>query len=605
MRLCRSATDGNADDATTFNLLMGTCAVAVLLHVGIPGNGSMWRVVAILSVMVLSCICEARHIAVASVWHYASFAGLLVSNAYLMPRMLHLYLSACGMAWAAAVFAGKFPASETYFVCAAIMGVAFVYRAFEVFVTFLATGNGAIIVPLVTRFVPSYSFSEADFFKADGAPEDVASHRRTRYDALQDKWNSKFAKSLDYSRRLRGCFSDLRFASSNRVFIPFKAMLDQWCDPCTVVDQADRMMLKDADGHSLQDISGSYGVNVAGYDRYKEWLCKGMDQVKNIGVVLGPVHPMVVENIAMLQEVSGHDEVSFHMSGTEAVMAALRLVRFNKDRPLIVCFGGAYHGWWDGVQPLAGNERIPWDVLCLKDMSPMTLKVIALRAREIAGVVVNPLQSFNPNAPPPSDMVLASNVRKTCTTGRAGSNAYGDYLKELRAVCTANDVALIFDEVYTGFRLAPKGAQEYFDVKADMVVYGKTLGGGMPIGVVCSSAKLMNRATPKEPLRIAYVIGTFAAHPLTLAASNGFLKWATSDGAQQEYADLEARTNKFVHATNEEMDKEKLPVQVRSYSRYLPWALIAFWQGVHLNLSRWNFVILFLATAPALVETSC
>ncbi len=105
------------------------------------------------------------------------------------------------------------------------------------------------------------------------------------------------------------------------------------------------------------DVTGSYGVNVAGYDQYKEWMQKGWERVKELGPVLGPLHPIVAENIAMLKSISKLDEVSFHMSGTEAVMAAIRLARFNTRRKTIVCFAGAYHGWWDGVQPGLGSER--------------------------------------------------------------------------------------------------------------------------------------------------------------------------------------------------------------------------------------------------------
>jgi glutamate-1-semialdehyde 2,1-aminomutase len=86
-------------------------------------------------------------------------------------------------------------------------------------------------------------------------------------------------------------------------------------------------------------------------------MSKGLDRVRDVGPVLGPLHPLVAENVAHLKAISGHDEVSFHMSGTEAVMAAVRLARFNTRRRLIVSFAGAYHGWWDGVQPGLGSER--------------------------------------------------------------------------------------------------------------------------------------------------------------------------------------------------------------------------------------------------------
>ena len=116
-------------------------------------------------------------------------------------------------------------------------------------------------------------------------------------------------------------------------------------------------------------------------------------------------------------------------------------------------------GWWDGVQPGPGSERANSDVLYLKDMHPTALKCIAARSDEIACVCVSPLQGLNPGSPPPSDLVLLdAKVRKTAEKG----NAYRQWLHTLQQVCQKNDVPLLFDEVYTGFRMAPGGAQEYY-----------------------------------------------------------------------------------------------------------------------------------------------
>ena len=127
-------------------------------------------------------------------------------------------------------------------------------------------------------------------------------------------------------------------------------------------------------------------------------------------------------------------------------------------------------------------------------------------------MLVNPVQSFHPNAPPPNDAILlTSDVRKT----EESTARYAEWLRRAPRECARDcEVPLIFDEVYTGFRLAPGGAQEYFGVRADMVVYGKTVAGGMPIGVVCGKPTLMRRFDPERPMRIAYVVGTFSAHPV-------------------------------------------------------------------------------------------
>ena len=247
------------------------------------------------------------------------------------------------------------------------------------------------------------------------------------------------------------------------------------------------------------------------------------------------------------------------MSGTEAVMAAVRLARFNTGRKLIVSFSGAYHGWWDGVQPGLGSERPLDDCLTLKDLHPASLDVIRRRAGEIAAVLVNPVQSFHPNAPPPSDAVLlTSGVRRT----EESTERYAAWLRRLRAVCHEASVPLVFDEVYTGFRLAPGGAQEYFGVSADMVVYGKTVAGGMPIGVVCGTKALMRRFDPERPMRIAYVIGTFSGHPVVMGAMNEFLRWVVEPSTAGLYEEMNERCAHWVGATNQRLADAALPIRV-------------------------------------------
>jgi glutamate-1-semialdehyde 2,1-aminomutase len=249
------------------------------------------------------------------------------------------------------------------------------------------------------------------------------------------------------------------------------------------------------------------------------------------------------------------------MSGTEAVMAAVRLARFNTRRRLVVTFAGAYHGWWDGMQPGAGNERFTQDVLSVKDMNTASLAMIKARAGEIAAVLISPLQGLNPGKPPPSDLVLMdAKMRQT----NDKIKAYRDWLHTLRQACTDYDIPFVFDEVYTGFRMAPGGAQEFYNIKADMVVYGKTLGGGMPVGVVCGKRALMHRFDSTKPLRVNYVVGTFAAAPITLGAMAEFLKWQAKPETALLYASAGNNTDAFIRETNEAFVEAKLPMRVDS-----------------------------------------
>ena len=174
-------------------------------------------------------------------------------------------------------------------------------------------------------------------------------------------------------------------------------------------------------------------------------------------------------------------------------MQAVRLARYHTRRTHLVRFSGAYHGWWGDVQPGIGNPVRARDTYTLEEMSEHTLRVLR-RRRNIACVLVNPLQGLHPNAGAPADTSLVDGGRKA----HFDRAAYTEWLKRLREVCTERNIVLIFDEVFVGFRLAPGGAQEYFGVKADMVTYGKTLGGGLPIGAVCGRAR-PDEALPRRP----------------------------------------------------------------------------------------------------------
>ena len=216
----------------------------------------------------------------------------------------------------------------------------------------------------------SFAYDEAGFFSADGASAEIAEKRRLGFHALAESFEKQFPKTLRAAETFLDGISDLRFTDTNRVPFPFQKLVRERLNVASLATASEGPSVVDLDGNKTLDVSGSYGVNVCGYDNYKRWMEEGWEATKNLGPVLGPLHPIVGENLAMIKAVSKLDEVSFHMSGTEAIMCAVRLAAFNKRRKLVVCFAGAYHGWWDGVQPGPGNERKITDVLPLKDMSP-------------------------------------------------------------------------------------------------------------------------------------------------------------------------------------------------------------------------------------------
>jgi len=163
--------------------------------------------------------------------------------------------------------------------------------------------------------------------------------------------------------------------------------------------------------------------------------------------------------------------------------------------------------------------------------------------------------------------VLSTNNRKVGPTA-----GYKEWLHKLRETCTRAGVALIFDEVYTGFRLHPQGAQGAYDIKADIVCYGKTLGGGLPIGVVCGPKDLMARGDAKKAARINYVIGTFAGHPFVMATMNAFLKWLEKPETVKSYDTMAENIESFIGRANAAFKEHGFPIKLSNW--YSVWSIL-------------------------------
>ena len=355
--------------------------------------------------------------------------------------------------------------------------------------------------------------------------------------------------------------SDLQFTEAYRVPFQFSRFVREHLAVGAFVQSSSGVTLTDLDGNRFYDLTGSYGVNVFGYDFYKECIEAGTQRVRELGPVLGAYHPVIAYNVKRLKEISGQDEVSFHMSGTEAVMQAARLARYHTRRSHLVRFCGAYHGWWGDVQPGIGNPVPAENTYTLKDMSDDLLRVLRCR-RDIACVLINPLQALHPNAGAFVDSSLVDSARRTSFN----KDAYTSWLKLLRAVCTERKIVLIFDEVFVGFRLALGGAQEYFGVHADIVTYGKTLGGGLPVGAVCGRKDLMKRYRDDRPADICFARGTFNSHPYVMGAMCAFLERIDSPGIRKLYSDLDLVWKSRAERFNRRLRDEGLPVQVANMS---------------------------------------
>jgi glutamate-1-semialdehyde 2,1-aminomutase len=442
----------------------------------------------------------------------------------------------------------------------------------------------------LARLVPPLSYDETRFFRADGAPGEVVARRRASFGELQTLFRERYPKTSAALRDLAPAVADLDFTSRYRVPFPFSDWLRQQLPQGTMLAAAEGPWLVDLDGNRSLDLTGSYGVNLLGNEFYKGSIERGAKLVAGLGPVLGALHPVAQYNVRRLREISGLDAVSFHMSGTEAVMQAVRLARYHTGRRKLVRFCGAYHGWWGDVQPGVGNPQPEPDTFTLSDMNPLSLRVLQTRG-DIACVLVNPLQALHPNGTAPADSALVDGSRRA----HFDRAPYAHWLQQLREVCTRRGIVLILDEVMMGFRLGVGGAQAYFGVRADLVTYGKSLGGGLPVGVLCGRADLMRRYLPDRPVDICFARGTFNAHPYVMGAMHEFLRHLEQPEVQRQLLEANDLWMARAAALNERLAAAGLPLHVAALgsvwtflydapSRYL-WMLQLYLRAEGLSLS--------------------
>lgn len=448
-------------------------------------------------------------------------------------------------------------------------------------------GGHAKISRWLAQRLPFYEYDEARFFRSDDAPEPIAQRRREGFARLVALYRERFAETARLTRETTEAISDLQFTAAYRVPFQYSRFVRERLSSGSFVQASDAVSITDLDGNRFYDLTGSYGVNLFGYEFYKQCVERGSARVRELGPVLGSYHPVVADNVARLRAISGFAEVSFHMSGTEAVMQAVRLARYHTKRSHLVRFCGAYHGFWGDVQPGVGNPVPAHETYTLNELDDASLRVLWTR-RDIACVLVNPLQSLHPNANAPSDASLLASDRRASFDRLA----YTRWLERLREVCSARGIVLIFDEVFVGFRLARGGAQEYFGVKADLVTYGKSLGGGLPVGAICGRSELMKRFREDRPADICFARGTFNSHPYVMAAMNEFLRRLDDPELRALYEDLDARWDRRAELLNRCLSEARVPVQVAHLS--------SIWTLCYTRPSRYNWMFQYYLRAEGL-----
>ena len=282
----------------------------------------------------------------------------------------------------------------------------------------------------------------------------------------------------------------------------------------------------DADGQEYIDLICSWGPLILGH--CNENVERAVQEAVKKGLSFGAPTAIEVEMAELVCRMTGIEMVRMVNSGTEAVMSALRLARGATGRSKIIKFAGCYHGHSDSMLVKAGSGA-------LTGGAPDSAGVPAEIAGDTLTAAYNDLQSVRSLLEANPGQVAAVIVEPVAANMGVVPPEPG-FLEGLRALCDEFGSLLIFDEVITGFRLAPGGAQSYFGVRADLVTYGKIIGGGMPVGAYGGSRKLMELVAPLGPV---YQAGTLSGNPVAMAAGLTQLQILSSN--PEIYTELERR----------------------------------------------------------------
>jgi len=377
------------------------------------------------------------------------------------------------------------------------------------------------------------------------------------------QYNQRTKTSKQISQKIRPCLADNK--ASSLFSLPFKEISYP-----IVGKRSLGAKIWDVDGNEYIDLIMGYGANFFGHNPpfIKQAIAEQLEQ----GIHLGTQSEIAGEVAALICELTQMERVTFSNTGTEAVMTAIRIARTVTNRNKIALFSGSYHGHFDGTlveaETINGSLRtvplapgvppsIVADVLVLDYGNPRSLDIIEDHKQELAAVLVEPVQTSNPQLQPK------------------------EFLQQLRQLTKEAGIALIFDEMVSGFRLHPGGAQAWFGIAADIATYGKIVGGGMPIGVIAGKAAYMdsidggmwNYGDASYPqAKQTFFAGTYCKHPLAMAAARAVLKYLKSKGPSVQ-EQLNQRTLQFADALNAYFKEDKLPFRIICFGSLFSFAI--------------------------------
>jgi len=383
--------------------------------------------------------------------------------------------------------------------------------------------------------------------------DEMSPRQRARLDAFIRRYVARTKTSKRLTQENRAVLADPRVVTGFKPTI--KEIVYQ-----VVVDRSQGARVWDVDGNEYIDCLNGFGASYFGWQ--PPFVTEAVKRQLDRGHEIGPMTPVAYDAARLLCELTGMERAGFCNTGSEAVMGCMRIARTVTGRTVIASFSGDYHGIFDevivrGTKKLKAVPAAPGimpsssqNMLILDYGTPESLEIIRQRADDLAAVLVEPVQSRRPDFRPK------------------------EFLKEVREITRKSGTALIFDEVITGFRVAPGGAQAYYGIQADLASYGKVIGGGFPIGVIAGRRPWMDAldggpwqygddSTPTAG--VTYFAGTFCRHPLALAAMRAVMEHVKAQGpALQE--SMNQKTAKLAADLNAHFQAVGAPLEIRNFS---------------------------------------
>jgi amino acid adenylation domain-containing protein len=391
------------------------------------------------------------------------------------------------------------------------------------------------------------------------AGESLTREQQQHIEDLTARYTRRTAESKRQTQAQRAVLADPRAVAG------FRSEWKELVYPLIVTRSAGSK-LWDVDGNEYVDLVNGYGGTAFGHA--PDFVVEAVRAQLERGFAIGPQTELAGKVATLLSELTGNERVTFCNTGSEAVMAAMRLARTVTGRDKIVVFNGDYHGQFDevlvkGVQHAGAAPRsvpvapgIPHaaveNMIVLEYATAATLEWLRAHASELAAVVVEPVQSRHPALQP------------------------FEFLREVAAITQASGTAFVLDEVVTGFRTHPGGIQALAGIRADMATYGKVVGGGLPIGILAGNSRFMDAldggtwrfgdASVPE-VGVTFFAGTFVRHPLVLAAALAVLEHLKREGPQLQER-LAARTASLASNLNTLFEQQGIVARVESFASW-------------------------------------